>query len=65
MDTIIIQPKDKKELDLLSEMLKRMKIKIKLLTEEEKEDFALGKAIKSGMKTKSVTKDTILKSLRK
>ena len=38
METIIIQPKSKKELEFVAEMLKRLNIKIKILSQEEKED---------------------------
>ena len=65
MQSIIIEPKNKKELVFISEMLKRMDIKAKYLTEDEKEDIALGKAIDEGMKTRNVSKATILKSLRR
>ncbi len=65
MDALIIQPKSKKELAFISEMLKRLNIKAKVMNEEEKEDYALGKAIEEGMKTKSVSKTEVLKHLRK
>lgn len=65
MQSIIIQPKDQKEFLFISEMLKKMDIKSKVLTDEEKEDFALGKAIEIGMKTKNVPKSAILKLLKK
>lgn len=65
METIIIQPKSKKEMAFVSEMLKRLNIKIKILSQEEKEEYGLGMAIEEGMKTKSVTRDAVFKHLRK
>lgn len=65
METIIIQPKSKKELEFVAEMLKRLNIKIKILSQEEKEDYGLGIAIDEGLQTKSVSKDSILNHLRK
>jgi hypothetical protein len=65
MDALIIQPKSKKELAFISEMLKRLNIKSKIMSDEEKEDYALGRAIEEGMKTNSVSKTEVLKHLRK
>lgn len=65
METIIIQPKSKKELEFVAEMLKRLNIKIKILSQEEKKDYGLGIAIDEGLQTKSVSKDSVLNHLRK
>ena len=65
METIIIQPKSKKEMAFISEMLKRLNIKIKVLSHEEKEEYGFGMAIEEGMKTKSVSRNTVFKHLRK
>ncbi len=65
MEAIIVRPKSKKELAFISEMFKRLNIKAKIMTDEEKEDLALGNAINEGMKTKSVSKTIINKHLRK
>ena len=64
METIIIQPKSKKELEFVAEMLKRLNIKIKILSQEEKKDYGLGIAIDEGLQTKSVSKDSVLNHLR-
>lgn len=65
METIIIQPKSKKEMAFVSEMLKRLNIKIKVLSHEEKEEYGLGMAMEEGMQTKSVSMDTVFIHLRK
>jgi hypothetical protein len=52
MQTIIIKPKDKKELTLLYEMLKKMDIKSQILNEDEQEDLTIGKGKKEGIKLK-------------
>ena len=65
MTTILIQPKDESEFVLLSELLKKMRVKSKVLTEEEQEDFYFGKAMAEGLKTKVVSKDKILKALKR
>lgn len=64
MQSIIIQPKDQFEFDLIAQMLKKMDIKTKILADEEKEDFALGKAIEDGLKTKNIPKEKVMKALR-
>jgi len=65
MTTILIQPKDESEFVLLSELLKKMRVKSKVLTEEEQEDFYFGKAMEEGLKTKVVSKDKIFKALKR
>ena len=49
----------------VSEILKRLNIKIKVLSHEEKEEYGLGMAMEEGMQTKSVSRDTVFKHLRK
>jgi hypothetical protein len=63
MKSITFIPKDKHEFDFFAEMLRKMNIQI--ITNEEKEDQAMGKLIEAGMKTRNVSKATVLKSLRK
>jgi len=65
MKTILIQAKNESEFTFISEMLKRMDIKNKVLTNEQQEDFAFGKMIEEGMKTKKVSKEKILKALKR
>ena len=65
MTTILIQAKDESEFVLLSEMLKKMHIKSKVLTKDEQEDLYFGKAMEEGLKTKVVSKDKILKALKR
>jgi len=65
MDTFIITPQTKSESDLLNQMLKRMNFKTKIIHDSEKEDFAFGSMIEAGMKTKSVSKDAVMKALNR
>lgn len=65
METIIISPKSKQELVFISEMLKRLNIKSKVLSDDEKEDLALGRAVEQGMKGKNASKASVLKHLRR
>jgi len=63
MQSIVVQPKDKKEFLFITEILKRLEIKTKVLTMEDREDIGLGLAIKAGMKSRNVSKTSILKAL--
>ena len=42
METIIIQPTNDQELQLLQEFLQKSRIKSRILNEEDKEDLVLG-----------------------
>lgn len=63
MQSIVVQPKDKKEFLFITEILKRLGIKSKVLTIEDREDIGLGLAIEAGIKSRSVSKLSILKVL--
>jgi hypothetical protein len=54
MATILIDIKDKAELKLLSEMLRKMRISIKILTQEERENLGLLKLMKDADRTKKL-----------
>lgn len=64
MKTIIIEPKSTKELAFITEMLKRLGIKNKILTEEDREDLGLINAMEEGRKTKFVSRERIMKKRR-
>ncbi len=42
METIVVQPSNDDELKLLKEFLQKSRIKSRMLSEEDKEDFVLG-----------------------
>ena len=65
MKTVILQGESITDLNFLINIAKEKGIKASFISDEEKEDFALGKAIEEGMKTESVSKSEILKALRK
>jgi len=65
MTTLIIDIPNKIDVKFFTDLAKRFGAIAKTLSEEEKEDFVLGRTISSGMKTKTVSKDTILKTLKK
>jgi hypothetical protein len=42
METVMLQPSNDAEMQLLKEFLERTRIKNKIISEEDKEDFVLG-----------------------
>ena len=64
MSSLLISPKNSKELQLLREMLDKMKIRNKLLTLEEREDLGLGILMNKANRSKKVSRDAIMKKLK-
>ncbi|MCX7737424.1 MAG: hypothetical protein N2319_12030 [Candidatus Kapabacteria bacterium] len=64
MNTILVSPKNDKEFQLISDLFSKMKIKIKVLSSEEKEDLYFGELMKEADRTKKVSRETIMKKLR-
>lgn len=64
MTSYIITPETKEEETMLTEILKRINLRAKVV-DIDTEDFALGQMISAGMKTKSVSKSTVLKALKR
>lgn len=64
MDSILITPRDTKELRLLQEMLGKMKIHTTRVSQEEKEDLGLSHLMKGVDRTKKVSRNTIMKKLK-
>lgn len=64
MDAILLKPKNNKELKLLTELLSKMKVSSKVITEEYLEDFALGSLMKEADRTKTVSREAIFKKLK-
>jgi hypothetical protein len=64
MSELLVYPKNSSELKLIRELMKRLNIKTLLLTEEQ-EDIALVNAMKEVDRKKLVSRDEIMKKLRK
>jgi hypothetical protein len=62
--SIIITPKDKEEEKLLQQLIKRMGISGRRLSEEEMEDAGLALAMSKVDRTKVVSKERVLRKLR-
>ena len=56
--------KDKNEMQLVSDMLKKMRITTKRLSEEEREDLRLSKMMKQAKRSEKVSKEQVMKTLR-
>ncbi|MBI4648777.1 MAG: hypothetical protein HY738_19860 [Bacteroidia bacterium] len=65
MESILVKPKSFEEFQFISEILKRMKVKIYVLTEEEREDLGLIKLMKEADRTKKVLRDKIMEKLNR
>jgi hypothetical protein len=65
MTSYIITPETKAEETMLTEILKRIKLRANIIENIDTEDFAFGQMISSGMKTKSVSKSSVLKALKR
>jgi hypothetical protein len=63
METVIITPKNKKELQFVSDLLKKLGIDSKKLSLEDKEDLGLALMMKDADRTKFVSEKVIMKKL--
>ena len=63
MNTILIKPKNKRELVFLSEMFNKMKIETAELNLEELEEVAFGYILEQEDKSKTVPMSKVLKRL--
>lgn len=64
METLLVTVKDRNEMQLVSDMLKKMRITTKRLSEEEREDLGLSKMMKQAKRSEKVTKEQVMKTLR-
>ena len=65
MESLVIDIKSKKDLKFFAELAQKMGFKAHVLSLDEKEEIALGNAIKEGAKGDYVSKNAVLKALRK
>ncbi len=63
MAALLVATKDKSELKLIQSLLKRMRVSSKVLSENEKEDFALGYIISQADRSKKVSRAEIMRKL--
>jgi hypothetical protein len=65
MDTLIITTKNAENTKLLLQLVKKLGEKGKILNKQEQEDFLLGNIIKTEKTGKTVSRDTIMKKLKR
>lgn len=63
MKSLVITPKDTKELNFVSELLQKMGISSKVLSEEEKEDAGLLLMMQESDKNDTVSRQEIVSKL--
>jgi hypothetical protein len=65
MKTVIVSGKDKSSMKLLLELAKKLGIKSKPLSKQEIEDWLFAKKIEEGLKSETVSKESVVKALMK
>jgi len=65
METVIINIKTQKDKLLFTSLADRLKLKSKILSEEDKEDYCLLKSMLEAKQEDYVDRETIMKSIRK
>ena len=63
MKSIVITPKDARELKFISELLEKLGINSRVLNEEEKEDIGMSILMKEVDRSSKVSKEEIMKKL--
>ena len=61
--TLLVKPRTKNDLKLISELLKKLNIESSLIDEEKLEDAGLTLLMKEADRTKKVSRDLIMKKL--
>lgn len=64
MGSIVINPKNDSELNFISELLQKLGVDSKVLTDEELEDLGLSILMKEVDRTKVVSEDEIMSKLQ-
>jgi hypothetical protein len=65
MEALIIKPANKEEAALLKSMAKKMKVKYTVVSDEDKEDYGLVRAMLAVKESKVVSEESIVKKLRR
>ncbi len=63
MESIVINPKTKDEAKLITDLLEKMNISSKVITDEEKEDLGLLMMMKEVDRNDKVTREEVMKKL--
>ena len=63
MESLLITPASTAELQLLRDLLKQMRIKTKVLTDEEKEDLGLALMMREAKDSPRVSRESVMRKL--
>ncbi len=63
METIIVQPATKSEQELLTRLFKKMGVKSRVISAEQKESMGLGMLMKDVDRTKKVSRKSVMQKL--
>ena len=64
MNSVLITPKSQTELKFISDLLKKMQIESKILTDKQKEDMGMAFLMNQADRNKKVSRATIMKELK-
>lgn len=64
MKSIVITPKTRSDLDLLSQLLKKLNIEAAYISSEEKEDLGLKILMRDADRKKTVSKNAVIRKLK-
>lgn len=65
MESVLLTSNKKSDLKLLLEVAKKMGISSRPISRDEIEDWALAQEIEKGLKTATVSKESVMKALKK
>jgi hypothetical protein len=63
MESIVISPKTKDEAKIITDLLEKMNISSKVITDEEKEDLGLLMMMKETDRNEKVSREEVMKKL--
>jgi len=64
MSSIVVSPKSQKELQFISELLNKLGVRSKVLSDEELEDLGLSVMMRDVDRSEVVTEDEVMKKLK-
>jgi len=64
MKSIVVSPKNLTDMRFVFELLKKLSIPTKVLSDEEKEDLGLSILLREADRTKKVSRETIMRKLK-
>lgn len=64
METIVIEAKSKADIKFWLELAKKTGTKAKAINTDDMEDTILARLIEKGLKTRSVSRESVMKALR-